>query len=208
MKNGFTYQGTELEALIGSYGRVQSSLQSGVQNGNFSAYAAFDAAYDKGWRDFSSSSHLNRMYVDVGARNDQTEFHVNFTGADNVLGAVVATPVELLNQKWSSVWTWPQSTHLQLAFLNTSLSHSFSDTLSFQGNAYYRGFWQSHVDGNGTDAHPCFQDAASRDLRLSVLAEIVRAAADRVPDRRQLACYQRRILHAAYSHCHIEPFSD
>ncbi len=26
---------------------------------------------------------------------------------------------------------------------------------SFQGNAYYRGFWQAHVDGNGTDAQPC-----------------------------------------------------
>src|SRR6266850_5155660 len=47
-----------------------------------------------------------------------------------------------------------------------------------------------------------------RDLWFSMLPEIVRAAADRVPDRRQLACYQRRILHAAYSHCHIEPFSD
>jgi hypothetical protein len=47
-----------------------------------------------------------------------------------------------------------------------------------------------------------------RDLRLSMFPEIVRAAADGVPDRRQLACYQRRILHAAYSHCHIEPFSD
>jgi iron complex outermembrane recepter protein len=155
MKNGFTYQGAEFEALIGSYGRVQSSLQAGRQDGNFSAYAAFDAAYDKGWRDFSSSSQLRRMYVDIGARNDQTELHVNFTGADNLLGSVVATPVELLNQKWSSVWTWPQGTHLQLAFLNTSLSHSFSDTLSFQGNAYYRGFWQGHVDGNNTNAQPC-----------------------------------------------------
>jgi iron complex outermembrane recepter protein len=155
MKNGFTYQGTELEALIGSYGRVQSSVQAGRQDGNLSAYAAFDSAYDKGWRDFSSSSHLNRMYVDVGARNDQTEFHVNFTGTDNILGSVVATPVEMLNQKWSSVWTWPQGTHLQLAFLNASLNHSFSDTLSFQGNAYYRGFWQAHTDGNGTDAQPC-----------------------------------------------------
>jgi iron complex outermembrane receptor protein len=40
MKNGFTYQGTELEALIGSYGRVQSSVQAGRQDGNSSAYAA------------------------------------------------------------------------------------------------------------------------------------------------------------------------
>jgi iron complex outermembrane recepter protein len=155
MKNGFTYQGTELEALIGSYGRVHSSVQAGRQDGNLSAYAAFDSAYDKGWRDFSSSSHLNRMYVDVGARNDQTEFHVSFTGADNILGSTVATPVEMLNRSWSSVYTWPQGTHLELAFLQANLNHSFSDTLSFQGNAYYRGFWQAHTDGNGTNAQAC-----------------------------------------------------
>jgi iron complex outermembrane recepter protein len=155
MKNGFTYQGTELEVMGGSYGRAQSSVQMGRQDGNLSAYAAFDTAYDKGWRDYSSSSHLNRMYVDLGARNDQTEFHVNFTGADNILGSTVSTPVELLNKSWSSVWTWPQGTHLQLAFLNSSLSHNFSDTLSFQGNAYYRGFWQAHTDGNNTNAQAC-----------------------------------------------------
>ena len=155
MKNGFTYQGKELEAMFGSYGRRQGAAQAGVQDGNLAAYAAVDATNDKGWRDFSSSSQLRRMYVDLGARNDQTEFHVNFTGADNRLGATVATPVELLNQKWSSVYTWPQTTHLQLAFLTASLSHNLSDTLSFQGNAYYRGFWQAHVDGNGTDAQPC-----------------------------------------------------
>jgi iron complex outermembrane recepter protein len=155
MKNGFTYQGAEMELMGGSYGRVQSSAQVGAQNGNVSAYALFESAYDKGWRDFASSSHVNRMYVDVGARNDDTELHVNFTGADNILGSVAATPVQLLNQSWSSVYTWPQSTHLQLAFLNSSLNHNFSDTLSFQGSAYFRAFRQSHVDGNGTDAASC-----------------------------------------------------
>jgi iron complex outermembrane recepter protein len=155
MKNGFTYQGIELEALIGSHGRIQSSVQGGKQDGNLSAYALFESAYDKGWRDFASSSHLNRMYVDVGARNDQTELHISFTGADNILGNVAATPLNMLSQSYSSVFTWPQSTKLQLAFLQANLTHNFSDTLSFQGNLYYRGFWQAHVDGNGTDAFPC-----------------------------------------------------
>ncbi|MFX9619215.1 hypothetical protein ABTU73_17625, partial [Acinetobacter baumannii] len=63
--------------------------------------------------------------------------------------------VEMLNQRWSSVYTWPQSTLLQLAFVNATLSHNFSDTWSFQGNAYFRGFRQSHVDGNGTNVQPC-----------------------------------------------------
>jgi iron complex outermembrane recepter protein len=155
MKNGFTYHGTEVEAMGGSYGRVQGSAQVGAQNGNISAYALYESAYDRGWRDFASSSHVNRMYVDVGARNDDTELHVNFTGADNILGNVAATPIQLLNQSWSSVYTWPQSTHLQLAFLNSSLNHNFSDALSFQASAYFRAFRQSHIDGNGTDVESC-----------------------------------------------------
>jgi outer membrane cobalamin receptor len=154
MKNGFTYQGAELQTLMGSYGRAESSVQMGRQDGNLSAYAAFDNAYDKGFRDYTAS-HLNRMYVDVGTRNDQTEFHVNFTGADNVLGSEALTPVQVLNRNWSSAWVPPQGTHFQLAFLNSSLSHTFSDTLSFQGNAYYRGFWQSHLEANSTAAQAC-----------------------------------------------------
>ncbi|WP_312018212.1 TonB-dependent receptor [Bradyrhizobium semiaridum] len=159
MKNGFTYQGVEGELFGGSYGRVQSSVQAGGQKDNVAAYAAFESAYDRGWRDYANSSHINRMYVDVGARNDTTELHVNFTGADNKLGNVAATPIQMLNQRWSSVYTWPQSTGLQLAFLNATLNHQFSDTWSFQGNVYYRGFWQYHADGNGTDAESCNRGA-------------------------------------------------
>jgi hypothetical protein len=36
------------------------------------------------------------MYVNIGARSDDTEFHVNFTGADNLLGNVAATPLQML----------------------------------------------------------------------------------------------------------------
>src|SRR5262249_36720902 len=52
-------------------------------------------------------------------------------------------------------WTNPQDTHLQLAFLQANLTHNFSDTLAFQGNVYYRGFWQGHNDGNGTNVSSC-----------------------------------------------------
>ena len=155
MKNGFTYQGKEAETMVGSYGRRQAAAQAGYQDGNLSAYVNADAINDNGWRDFSSASQLRRIYTDIGARNDTTEVHLNFTGADNKLGSVAATPLDMLSQRWSSVYTWPQSTHLQLAFTTLSLNHEFSDTLSFQSNGYYRGFWQAHTDGNGTDGQPC-----------------------------------------------------
>ena len=44
MKNGFTWQGFEAEALGGSFGRLQGSLQYGAQKGNFAVYFAAQAA--------------------------------------------------------------------------------------------------------------------------------------------------------------------
>src|SRR5262249_45790065 len=128
---------------------------AGVQNGNYSAYVAADSAHDDGWRDFSSSSQVNRIYADLGARGDQTEFHLQFTGADNKLGAVAATPIELLNQRWSAVYTWPQNTQLEVASPQETANRKPSDTFSMQGIGYYRGFWQGHFDGNATDGQPC-----------------------------------------------------
>jgi iron complex outermembrane recepter protein len=155
MKNGFTYQGNEAVLRGGSYGRISAGAQSGYQKDNFSAYVAGDTTYDGGWRDFSSSSQIRRMYVDLGAKGDGTEFHVSFTGADNKLGGTVATPIEMLNRRWSSVYTWPQTTHLQLAFLQASGKWAPTDTLTLQGNAYFRAYRAAHVDANGSDAQPC-----------------------------------------------------
>src|SRR5689334_20856894 len=155
MKNGFNYQGKEVELRGGSYGRLSSAAQAGFQDGDRSAYLAADATYDRGWRDFSSSSTLRRIYADIGARGEQTEFHVSFTGADNKFGGTVATPVEMLNRRWSSVYTWPQNTHLQLAFLQANAKWSPTDTFSVQANTYFRAYRAFHFDGNGSDAQPC-----------------------------------------------------
>lgn len=155
MKNGFTYHGVEGEVNGGSYGRIGSSVQAGGQNGNFSGYITADAIHDGGWRN-DSPSDLRRVYVDLGARGDNnTEFHVTFTGADNQFGATAATPIQMLSQNWASVYTNPQTTENQLAFLTASASWKPTDTLTYQAVAYYRHFQQAHVDGNGTNAEPC-----------------------------------------------------
>jgi iron complex outermembrane receptor protein len=151
MKNGFIYQGAEAEVRGGSYGRIGVSAQAGGQNGNIAAYVAADAVNDKGWRD-ESPSRVRRLYADIGARGEDGEFHLAFTGADNVFGALAATPVQLLAQRWSSIYTAPQTTQNSLAFLTASASYKPTDTLSLQGILYYRGFWQRHVDGNATEA--------------------------------------------------------
>jgi hypothetical protein len=147
MKNGYSYQGAEGNLTTGSYGRISASAQAGGQRGNFSGYITADAINDAGWRQ-DSPSQLRRVFADLGARgDDNTEFHVTFTGADNHFGAVAATPVQMLAQNWASVFTTPQTTDNQLAFLTASANWKPTDTWTYQAIAYYRYFHQAHVDG-------------------------------------------------------------
>ena len=97
-------------------------------------------------------SSLRRVYADLGARGDQTEFHVSFTGANNNFSANPATPVQMLAQNWASTYTLPQTTQNQLAFLTASATWKPSDTWTYQAIAYFRNFQQNHVDGNPTNA--------------------------------------------------------
>ena len=157
MKNGFNYQGSEAELRGGSFGRRAVTMQSGQQFGNVAAYVAADALNDDGWRD-QSQSKLRRVFADIGARNDTSEFHVNYTGAQNTFGAAAATPIQLLDQRWSAIYTTPQTYNNRLNFVNAVGSHNFSDTLNIKANAYYRGFRQKHVDGNTSDVEECSFD--------------------------------------------------
>jgi iron complex outermembrane recepter protein len=150
MKNGYTYHAVEGEISGGSYGRAGATVQAGGQTGNLSGYITADAIDDAGWRNNSPSS-LRRVYADLGARGDQTEFHVTFTGADNFFNGTAATPLQMLDQSWSSIFTNPQTTHNQLAFLTASATWKPTDTWTYQAIAYYRNFHQSHVDGNNTN---------------------------------------------------------
>jgi iron complex outermembrane recepter protein len=154
MKNGFNYNGREIEGIIGSFGRRAVGAQFGAQKDNVAFYAAADAINDNGWRQ-RSPSELRRIYTDVGIRSDDAEFHLNFTGASNRFGALASTPIELLNRSWSAIYTSPQIYQNQLAFLNATGSYRLSDTWTVKGNAYIRSFRQQHLDGNTSDAQPC-----------------------------------------------------
>jgi iron complex outermembrane recepter protein len=158
MKNGFSYQGSEAEVRGGSYWRRAAQAQVGMRQGDVSFYAFTDAINDNGWRD-RSPSELRRVYADIGMLGDRSEFHVNFTGASNKFGATATTPVQMLNERWSAVYTTPQTYKNQLAFLNATQSYRATDTLTFKSNVYYRGFWQKHDDGNTSDAGPCDADS-------------------------------------------------
>ena len=154
MKDGFTFQGVETDARLGSFGRRMGSLQVGAESGPVAAYVALENVNDDGYRD-RGSSDIRRMYTDLGVRGNGMEFHLNFTGADNFVGVAAASPIELLDQGWSKVFTVPQTTRNIVDMVSVNGTIAASETLKLSSVAYYRYFNQHHVDGNISSAQDC-----------------------------------------------------
>ena len=154
MKDGFSYQGAEIDTMGGSFGRVQSSLQWGKQVDDFAVYGALEGLHDDGFRNFSASN-VRRFYGDIGARNDQAEFHINMGVADNDFGAAATVPAELLQQYWGATYTTPQTSTNKVGYVNVTGKVEVSPTWTIDGVAHVRIFDQKTQDGNPTGTQPC-----------------------------------------------------
>jgi outer membrane receptor protein involved in Fe transport len=154
MKDGFSYQGGEVDIMGGSFGRRQVGVQAGGSSGNAAAYVAGEWFEDEGFRDFSASE-VRRFYGDLGLKGTFAEVHFNLTAADNHFGATAAAPVELLERSWSNTFTSPQTTDLEVYMPTISASVKATNTLTLSGVGYYRRFKNRVVDGNVTEVEPC-----------------------------------------------------
>ena len=154
MKNGFTWQGFEADLRGGSFSRAQEEFQFGKQVGDWSIYLAGTEINDGGWR-IDSASQLTNVYGDVGYRANGFEQHLQITAGSTQFGASVFAPIQELQNNWASVYTVPQTTYNQMAMLQWNGSYAYTSTLNFQGDLYFRGFNQAHVDGNPTSLTPC-----------------------------------------------------
>jgi outer membrane receptor protein involved in Fe transport len=162
MKNGFNYQGAEINTMGGSFGRIQSSAQWGKQIDNFSVYGALEGLRDSGFRNFSESK-VRRFYGDVGYKTDSSEFHLNVGVAKNNFGAVATVPIELLQNNWGATYTAPQTTENRVAYANLTGKVEVTPTWTIDGSARVRAFQHKTLDGNPTATQPC---AAPNDTLL------------------------------------------
>src|SRR5580692_464815 len=157
MKDGFSYHGAEIDAMGGSFGRVQSSAQWGKQIDNWAVYGALEGLHDDGFRNFSASD-VRRFYGDVGVKSDSSEFHVNMGAADNHFGATATVPIELLQQYWGATYTTPQTSDNRVGYVNLTGKVEVTPTWTIDGSAHVRIFDQKTQDGNPTGTQPCTAD--------------------------------------------------
>ncbi|MCJ2034995.1 TonB-dependent receptor [Methylobacterium sp. J-068] len=154
MKNGFTWQGTDVTVLGGSDGRIAGGLEYGKMIGPWSFYFNGDGLNDRGWR-YQSPSTIGRIYTDLGYRTLDSEFHLIGNFARTFFGAAAATPVDFTHVDPRAIFTYPQTTTTQLGTLQVTGRVDISPTWDLAGNAYFRRFSQQYVDGNDAEFERC-----------------------------------------------------
>jgi iron complex outermembrane recepter protein len=157
MKNGFNYQGFEVDGRGGSFGRRQGSMQLGVKSGDFASYLAMEAAGDNGYRKFSGSQ-IERLYGDIGYRAESGEIHFTTNLAQNRFGASGPAPADLVNLYPDSVYTTPQNYRNTLSQFGVNAAFSPAPNWNILADLHYRAFSQTRVDGNTTDFSSCGGD--------------------------------------------------
>ena len=156
MKNGFTWQGTEIDLQGGTQYTAEGYIQYGVKKDNWALYVAMDGVRTDGYRYFGQSD-VERGYADLGYRAENNEVHLSVTGAADGLGVAASTPVDLIAQQgYAAVFTCSADDRLRLREMVTLSDESqISSTLKFNGNVYFRNYAQAHVDGNVSDFYHC-----------------------------------------------------
>jgi iron complex outermembrane recepter protein len=154
MKNGFAYQGGDLELTGGSFGQRSATAEYGVNNGTFGFYVASRALDWDGWRQFSKD-RMRDVYAVLSAHTDKATLDLSYTRADNALDGQGPAPVQELTVNRSLVFTGPQANINSLNFITLNGTLKLTDTWSLQGVLYYRQYAQSVQNGDNSDYMAC-----------------------------------------------------
>ncbi len=154
MKNGFTYQGADLELSGGSYGQRAVTAQYGVNSGSLGFYVAGRALDWNGWREFSSD-RMRDLYSALSFHTHRATVDLSFTRADNTMNGQSSAPIQELAVNRSLVFTGPQTNINTLDFTTLNGTLQVTESWSLQSVLYYRQFAQTVANGNTTNYTAC-----------------------------------------------------
>lgn len=156
MKNGFSYQGGDLELAGGSYRQRSATAQYGISSGVFGFYVASRALDWSGWRQFSDD-RMRDVYAVLSLHTATATLDFSYTRSNNDMQGQGPAPVQELAVKRSLVFTGPQANINDLNFFTLNGTLKLSDAWSAQGVVYYRQYSQDVTNGNTTDYTACTQ---------------------------------------------------
>jgi len=168
MKDGFSYQGSEVEATTGAFGRNTVSIETGGNDGTLAYYVNLDYFEENGWRDQSASDALN-FYGALAWRSELTHVDLHYQYTDSELIGNGASPIELLKLDRSALFTGPDITSNDMQMLSVEFEHEVAADISFGGNVYFRRNKTNSFNGDLSEFSVC--ELQSGDTLLSGLED-------------------------------------
>ncbi len=168
MKDGFNFQGHAGEVSGGSWERLNTTVESGGNNGMFGYYANVHYFQEEGWRDLSASDALN-FYGAVSLRLERTTADLSLQYGDTELTGNGPAPLGLLALDREDIFTAPDITENEMHAVTFKLSHDPLDDLSLGATAFYRDTRTSSFNGDTSEFVEC--ELGGRDFLLEELNE-------------------------------------
>jgi outer membrane receptor protein involved in Fe transport len=149
-KSGFSHPGGKVEFSGGSFGRTNTELEYGGNNGTFGWYGAGDWFREDGWRDFSPSD-VKQFFGKLSYRNAAGEADLTLTKARSKLIGNGLVPQSLLAARREVIFTHPDETRNDLTQLALNGKLWLSDTQSLSGSVYHRRSKTRTLNGDMND---------------------------------------------------------
>jgi iron complex outermembrane receptor protein len=136
-KTGFSDPGAHAQLMGGSFNRRSVGFELGAHGERWAYYVAADLFKEDGWRQFSSSE-ASRALLDTTYNDGPTTWDLTLNAADSDLNGNGASPVQLLAQDRSAIFTWPDRTQNHLLMATLRGEHAFSPHTHLAGLGYFR----------------------------------------------------------------------
>jgi len=147
-KDGIGSPGLNGSLTYGSSGRKAVEAEWGGGNAmGFNWFLAANAFHESGWR-VDSPSDVRQGFARLGWRREKTDIALTMSYAYNTLIGNGLQDYRLLQENYSSVYSIPDKTANRSPAFNFIARHSFTDTLTFSGNGWYRNIRTEGINAN------------------------------------------------------------
>lgn len=158
-KNGFSDPGPRGVLTVGSFGRRGLEAEWGRTHSGTALFLSASHQEEDGWRDLSPS-RTDQVFGRFDWAGSRGGASLSLAAADNRLSGNGPSPVDLLMEDRSAVFTHPDRSEPRSLLLSSRLYHSPSPRLDVEAHVYYRRQRLDTFNGDAASFEPCEEPGA------------------------------------------------
>ena len=159
-KNGFSDPGLHAELSGGSFGRTESTVQGGNNNGTWGYYLLANHFEEAGWRDYSNSNATGFQGAFSWRDDAVSSLDLHLAHAETKLNGNGASPIGALARRPESVFTAPDRTQNYYSLVNVQGSRKIGETSTVSATLFKRQVNTRSYNGDARAFDYCADDAA------------------------------------------------